>query len=571
MKITLKHNKYLQFVRASTSLLILSVFAATVLSQAVAQAAPTPKTYSDSVLQVKLRTGSALSVQGSQLAGSDATSLQTSIGFKPKSVKRMFGGNVKALDAQYQSLRTSGVSVPRLSQYVQIDLGKRANTKAIAAKLKTLPSVEEAYPAPLPPPAPASPNLLSAQGYRASAPSGVDATFAASWPAGQGDGVRIIDIEYSWNTQHEDLAKARAAGALIAVNTPTDPFNNTSHGTAVLGILSASSNGYGVTGLVPNATIGMANAASIEYGWDPAGAIYAAATTLSAGDVILLEQQAWGPDGTSLVPVEWIPAVYDAIRYATAKNIIVVEAAANSGKNLGDAAVYGTTFPMGKQSSGAFIVGAGAACNDGTPVRSRLSFSNYGPRVDFQGWGNCVTTTGFGDAYAGSADALYTNAFNGTSSASPMVASAVASFVASYKKLNGAAPTAAVVRNALLTTGTPQNFATGALTGSIGPLPNMAKALLLTDTKAPAVPTSLAVKLNSSNKPVLTWKAPADNVKTTGYQLYRNDVLIKTLPVSTTYTDTSTSSKKSYTYKLRAIDASGNASASTAGVKITTK
>ena len=43
---------------------------------------------------------------------------------------------------------------------------------------------------------------------------------------------------------------------------------------------------------------------------------------------------------------------------------------------------------------GAFV-GAGAACA-GSSDRSRLSFSNHGARLDLQGWGQCVTTSGYG-------------------------------------------------------------------------------------------------------------------------------------------------------------------------------
>jgi hypothetical protein len=141
----------------------------------------------------------------------------------------------------------------------------------------------------------------------------------------------------------------------------------------------------------------MVNASNSERGWDLANSILVALSAISPGDVILIEQQTYGPSGHGYVPVEWIPAVYDAIKTATASGVIVVEAAANGGENLGDTSVYGSSFPSGKPDSGAIIVGAGAACgNQGVPSRSRLSWSNYGPRVNVQGWGECVTTTGYG-------------------------------------------------------------------------------------------------------------------------------------------------------------------------------
>jgi serine protease len=77
---------------------------------------------------------------------------------------------------------------------------------------------------------------------------------------------------------------------------------------------------------------------------------------VTAGDVMLLEQQAPGPGG-AFVPLEVLPAVYDAIRLATQDGIIVVEAAGNGGVDL-DA--LGSPFPAGKPDSGAIVVGAGS-------------------------------------------------------------------------------------------------------------------------------------------------------------------------------------------------------------------
>ena len=59
------------------------------------------------------------------------------------------------------------------------------------------------------------------------------------------------------------------------------------------------------------------------------------------------------------MPVEYLAAVYDAIKLATQSGIIVVEAAGNGGVDL-DAPAYGAPFPDGKADSGAIIVGAGS-------------------------------------------------------------------------------------------------------------------------------------------------------------------------------------------------------------------
>ncbi|MFI0479731.1 FG-GAP-like repeat-containing protein [Actinomadura sp. 9N215] len=96
-----------------------------------------------------------------------------------------------------------------------------------------------------------------------------------------------------------------------------------------------------------------------------------------------------------------------------------------------DSSARGRSDPA-NPSSGAVLVGAGAPPPgthgvDWGPDRSRLGFSNFGARVDAQGWGSEVTTTGYGDLQGGSdPDLWYTNSFNGTSSASPIVVGALA-------------------------------------------------------------------------------------------------------------------------------------------------
>jgi hypothetical protein len=88
-------------------------------------------------------------------------------------------------------------------------------------------------------------------------------------------------------------------------------------------------------------------------------------------------------------------------------------------------------FNLSNPQSGAIIVGAGApppgthGQNHGAD-RSRLDFPNYGARVDVQGWGREVTSTGYGDLQGGSnEDFWYTDVFSGTSSASPIIVGTV--------------------------------------------------------------------------------------------------------------------------------------------------
>jgi hypothetical protein len=229
--------------------------------------------------------------------------------------------------------------------------------------------------------------------------------------------------------------------------------------------------------------MGVVNA-SDDGDYDLADAIDIAASNLNPGDVMLIEQQTEGANGgcdssgqTGCVAVEWVEAFYDAIVAATSAGIIVVEAAGNGNQDL-DGTEYGdgnpNAFPDGRADSGAIIVGAGGAPGCSNPARGRLSFSNYGSRVNVQGWGQCVVTSGYGTLQGASmGNDAYSNSFGGTSSASPIVSGAAA-LLSSIAQQQGVLMTPTQVRSQLVATGTAQ-------TGSdnIGPLPNLRTALAL--------------------------------------------------------------------------------------------
>ena len=75
----------------------------------------------------------------------------------------------------------------------------------------------------------------------------------------------------------------------------------------------------------------------------------------------------------------------------------MIEAAGNGNVNLDQAACSGV-FDRTVRDSGAIIVGAGQPPSSGVD-RQREGFSTFGSRVDLQGWGSGVVTTGYGDLY----------------------------------------------------------------------------------------------------------------------------------------------------------------------------
>jgi hypothetical protein len=86
-----------------------------------------------------------------------------------------------------------------------------------------------------------------------------------------------------------------------------------------------------------------------------------------------------------------------------------------------------------------------------------LEFSNFGYRVDAQGWGHEVTTSGFGNLQQGDdEDRWYKLDFGGTSAATPMVAGALASVQGILRAAGKPLLTPAQARELLRTTGSPQ-------------------------------------------------------------------------------------------------------------------
>ena len=331
-----------------------------------------------------------------------------------------------------------------------------------------------------------TPNYISRQGYLNPAPEGVDARYAWRFAGGRGNNVRVIDLEWGWRFTHEDL-RINQGGVIAGTNS-----SSTNHGTAVIGEIGGDFNNFGITGISPDARV-----SAVAFSMPTARAIRIAADNLRPGDIMLLEIHRAGPrfnfqgraDQRGYIAVEWWPDDFAAIRYATSRGIIVIEAAGNGAENFDDP-IYSqrpTGFPSSwrnpfdpaNTSSLAVVCGAGApppgthGRNHG-PDRSRLGFSNYGRRVDAQGWGREVTTTGYGDLQGGHPDRQYTDGFSGTSSASPIVTAAVACVQGSLRAHRQTLLTPTGVINLLRTTGSPQTDAPGRpRTQRIGNRPNL--------------------------------------------------------------------------------------------------
>lgn len=444
--------------------------------------------------------------------GANVTPLAQALAEEGASLRPLFGGSEEVLEAASAKMLGEGhADVPELAKYYEV-VAPDDRLDALAERLRQLDEVEAAYvkpgaeppvvmEAPTPsvvrPPA-ASPDFTPRQGYLNPAPGGIDTRFAASRRGGRGAGIRIIDIEGAWRFTHEDLLQNQGG---VVGGIPSTDLGWRNHGTAVIGEFGGDANGLGITGIAPDAHVSAVSIFGPSMG--SARAIRMAADRLRPGDIMLLELHRPGPrhnfqarlDQRGYIAIEWWPDDFDAIRYATLRGVIVVEAAGNGAENLDDPiySVRPPGFPMSwtnpfqrrNRDSDAIVVGAGAPPpgthgRDHGPDRSRLDFSNYGALVDAQGWGREVTTAGYGDLQGGpDEDRWYTDQFSGTSSASPIIVGAIACVQGVLQAANRRLLTPVRARQLLRSTGSAQQDAPGRpRTQRIGNRPNLRQMIL---------------------------------------------------------------------------------------------
>jgi hypothetical protein len=392
--------------------------------------------------------------------------------------------------AELDGLRAASPELPDLTLWFEIEPVGGADPGDFLGALQAQANVDVAEFTPLDSPDPAiTPDFTGNQGYLGPAPAGVDAEFSWTIPGGDGTGIRIYDVERAWQQTHEDLSKAAGVVQLLDPGDSNTQGNN-SHGTAVLGELVGDDDAKGVTGISFGASVGLAPRITTNQGNNVGNALLLAAADALPGDVILLETQTsvCGLGGCNSTtqngcgPSEWTQSVFDATQTAVANRINVVAAAGNGNVDL-DMAACNSLFDRTQRDSGAIIVGAGGSAGSGND-RERLNFSSYGSRVDLQGWGDGVMTTGYGTArspggYVDPDDSMnpdkwYTDSFGGTSSASPIVAGAVANLQGIAKQTFGVPLLSFQVRSILRDTGSPQ---LGDTSENIGPLPDLQSAI----------------------------------------------------------------------------------------------
>ena len=258
---------------------------------------------------------------------------------------------------------------------------------------------------------------------------------------GRGQGTTVAVIDISAFVDHEDLVNRvnpePGQNPVLIQQNPIDP----DHGTAVLGVIGAEDNGFGITGIASGAQLNFYPSVSIEEGERLLAALTQALIDLDEGDVICL------PIGFNGNAVVSSPSVNALVRLGTDAGIATVCSAGNAGVGINP----------GPIDSGAIIVTAcwpgyrlGAAPlfqpqPNGLPGLNYCRFQNSNfepqepiPGIDqaaaVSGWGAGVASCGYGDLFRGenaSADPLQVNqlrtytsgeSFQGTSAAAAMIA-----------------------------------------------------------------------------------------------------------------------------------------------------
>jgi len=318
--------------------------------------------------------------------------------------------------------------------------------------LRAAGAVELAWgrPEPAPPPddiPPTTPDFDPAQRFVRAPPEGIGSAWTATWPGADGAGVWVANVEYDFDPEHEALLSNPPERG------PGEPLGRFDfHGNAVFGLVGSGADGFGITGIAPAA--GLRIVYPFQRGtYDLASAILLAAEGLTAGDVLLIEQQTGTRLG--LGPVSADPATFDAIAVAVASGLHVVEPAGNGGVDL-DSPVFEGWFSL-DNDSGAILVAAAEH-----PSGELASYSGFGSRIDLR--------VPVGDAIAPSSDdgptdlffpggdrrQAYTADFSGTSGASAIVAGAIASLQGISRELYGAADPPSVLRDRLRLAGRAQ-------------------------------------------------------------------------------------------------------------------
>jgi subtilisin family serine protease len=333
-----------------------------------------------------------------------------------------------------------GLISPDLSSYFTLHFAPDADTKAIARELAAQPLVVRAAALPRTAPAggqPSDPLLGTAHKLAPASRKGLENQWYifrcradSAWKRGfTGKNVVVADLDWGFFTGHLDIQKnlnLKQAYNSSDESPAVSQGGSIDHGTAVLGLIGASADDFGMVGFAPDAELWpiQVNRESVTdidpTSWARAieHVIFLDAKEKQGGGevkrkIILLEGQTLAGGN-----IESIISIHGAIQKALSENLVVCVAAGNNGV---DATLDDDGHPF--TPSGAIIIGGtNYDENENPPGKAKNWETN---------WGGSVVVSAPGDdlhdlTCSDKGKDRYRNSFGGTSGAAAKVAGAVA-------------------------------------------------------------------------------------------------------------------------------------------------
>jgi hypothetical protein len=200
-------------------------------------------------------------------------------------------------EAQTQSLGNSSIALRQLKHTYVVELNtyEVSILRFLALALLEVDGVKNTELmalAPVQPPfdiEPETPNFENLQSYLGQDPG---MNIFEAWDLNiTGASIRVRDVEYGFNKNHEELHMANCFIATGMTISPEASSDFTEHGTPVFGIMMADKGDYGVSGIVHDVDEMVLYPEWQASGYDRVFAVSQAIQASAIGDVILYEMQ----------------------------------------------------------------------------------------------------------------------------------------------------------------------------------------------------------------------------------------------------------------------------------------
>ena len=322
-----------------------------------------------------------------------------------------------------------------------------------------------------------------------------------------------------------------------------------SHGTHVAGTAAAKDNGIGVVGTAPGARVWAVKVLGDNGGgylsWFMAGLDWVAAR----GDIEVVNASL---GGGRYAPVD------TAIANATAAGVVVVVAAGNEAQDAANVSPASSPNAITVSAYADYDGAPGALGGGGDDTFA--SFSNYGESVDVAAPGVGILSTSHTGGYV---------SMSGTSMASPHVAGAAATYIATHAVEKSATRWETVLSAFRGAWGAGQQSSCG-FSGGRSSEPVVIMGGCAGGDTVPPTPVSLTA--TAGDKQVgLSWSASSDSSGIAGYRIYRATgatgafaLLTTAAGATTAYTDIAVVNKTVYRYYVVAVDGAPAANPSAA-------